>query len=37
MNSLMATPNAEGVTPNAEGVTPLPPSPVPEWLQKIMN
>ena len=30
MNSLMATPNAEGVTP-------LPPSPVPEWLQKMMN
>lgn len=29
MNSLSATPNAEGVTP-------LPPSPVPEWLQKLM-
>ena len=28
MNSLMATPGAEGVTP-------LPPSPVPEWLQKL--
>ena len=28
MNSLMATPNAEGVTP-------LPPSPVPEWIQKL--
>ena len=30
MNSLMATPNAEFVTP-------LPPSPVPEWLQKILT
>ena len=30
MNSLMATPGAEGVTP-------LPPSPVPEWLQNMMN
>jgi len=30
MNSLMATPNAESVTP-------LPPSPVPDWLQKIMD
>ena len=30
MNSLMATPNAEGVTP-------LPPSPVPDWLQNMMN
>ena len=30
MNSLMATPGAESVTP-------LPPSPVPEWLQKMMN
>lgn len=29
MNSLSATPNAEGVTP-------LPPSPVPEWLQELM-
>jgi cytochrome c nitrite reductase small subunit len=30
MNSLMATPNAEGVTP-------LPPSPVPDWLQSMMD
>ena len=30
MNTLMATPNAEFVTP-------LPPSPVPEWLQKILT
>lgn len=30
MNTLMATPNAESVTP-------LPPSPVPEWLQKILT
>ncbi len=30
MNSLMSTPNAEAVTP-------LPPSPVPEWLQKMMK
>jgi cytochrome c nitrite reductase small subunit len=30
MNSLMATPHAEFVTP-------LPPSPVPEWLQKILT
>ena len=30
MNSLMATPGAEGVTP-------LPPSPVPEWLQNMMK
>ena len=30
MNSLMATPNAEGVTP-------LPPSPVPEWLQGMVK
>ena len=30
MNSLMSAPNAEGVTP-------LPPSPVPEWLQKLMK
>ena len=30
MNSLMATPNAEFVTP-------LPPSPVPDWLQNMMN
>ena len=30
MNSLMATPGAEGVTP-------LPPSPVPGWLQNMMN
>ena len=30
MNSLMATPGAEGVTP-------LPPSPVPEWLQNMMD
>ena len=30
MNSLMATPNAEGVTP-------LPPSPVPDWLQQMMR
>ena len=30
MNSLMSTPSAEAVTP-------LPPSPVPEWLQKLMN
>lgn len=30
MNSLMATPGAEGVTP-------LPPSPVPNWLQNIMK
>ncbi|MBR3434944.1 MAG: cytochrome c nitrite reductase small subunit [Bacteroidales bacterium] len=30
MNSLMATPNAEGVTP-------LPPSPVPDWIQKMIN
>ena len=30
MNSLMATPNAEFVTP-------LPPSPVPDWLQEMMN
>ena len=29
MNSLMATPNAEGVTP-------LPPSPVPDWLQGML-
>ena len=30
MNSLMATPNAEGVTP-------LPPSPVPEWLHGMLE
>lgn len=30
MNSLSATPNAEAVTP-------LPPSPVPEWLQRMMK
>ena len=30
MSSLMATPNAEFTTP-------LPPSPVPDWLQKMMN
>ena len=30
MNSLMATPNAEAVTP-------LPPSPVPEWLQRSLT
>ena len=30
MNSLMATPNAEGVTP-------LPPSPVPDWLQGMLS
>jgi cytochrome c nitrite reductase small subunit len=30
MNSLMATPNAEGVTP-------LPPSPVPDWLQGMVK
>ncbi len=30
MNSLMATPNAEGVTP-------LPPSAVPEWLEDLME
>lgn len=30
MNSLMATPNAESVTP-------LPPSPVPDWLQKLLT
>ncbi len=30
MNTLMATPNAESVTP-------LPASPVPEWLQKMMD
>ena len=30
MNSLSATPNAEGVTP-------LPPSPVPQWLQKMIS
>ena len=30
MNSLMSTPNAEGVTP-------LPPSPVPEWLQGLLS
>ena len=30
MNSLMATPSAEGVTP-------LPPSPVPDWLQNMMK
>ena len=30
MNSLMSTPNAEAVTP-------LPPSPVPDWLQNMMN
>ena len=30
MNSLMATPNAEGVTP-------LPPSPVPAWLQNLVK
>ena len=30
MNSLMATPNAEGVTP-------LPPSPVPDWLQNLLS
>ena len=30
MNSLMSMPNAEAVTP-------LPPSPVPEWLQKMMK
>lgn len=29
MNSLMATPGAEGITP-------LPPSPVPKWLQGMM-
>jgi cytochrome c nitrite reductase small subunit len=29
--------NSLSSTPNAEGVTPLPPSPVPEWLQNIMN
>lgn len=30
MNSLSATPGAEGTTP-------LPPSPVPDWLQNLMN
>ena len=30
INSLMATPNAEGVTP-------LPPSPVPDWLQGMLS
>ena len=30
MNSLMATPGAEGVTP-------LPPSPVPDWLQNLLS
>lgn len=30
MNSLTATPNAEGVTP-------LPPSPVPDWLQNMVR
>ncbi len=30
MNSLMATPNAESQVP-------LPPSPVPEWLQKMLD
>ena len=30
MNSLMSTPNAEGVTP-------LPPSPVPNWLQGLFS
>ncbi|MBP3251091.1 MAG: cytochrome c nitrite reductase small subunit [Prevotella sp.] len=30
MNSLMSTPNAEAVTP-------LPPSPVPQWLQKMLK
>ena len=29
--------NSLSSTPNAEGVTPLPPSPVPEWLQKLMS
>ena len=29
--------NSLSSTPNAEGVTPLPPSPVPEWLQKLME
>ena len=29
--------NSLSSTPNAEGVTPLPPSPVPEWLQKALG
>ncbi|MBO4826165.1 MAG: cytochrome c nitrite reductase small subunit [Prevotella sp.] len=29
--------NSLSSTPNAESQTPLPPSPVPEWLQKMMN
>ncbi|MBQ6039050.1 MAG: cytochrome c nitrite reductase small subunit [Bacteroidaceae bacterium] len=29
--------NSLSGTPNAEGVTPLPPSPVPEWLQRLME
>ena len=29
--------NSLSSTPNAEGVTPLPPSPVPNWLQRLMN
>lgn len=29
--------NSLSSTPNAEGVTPLPPSPVPEWLQRLMS
>lgn len=29
--------NSLSSTPNAEGVTPLPPSPVPNWLQNLMN
>ena len=29
--------NSLSSTPNAESVTPLPPSPVPEWLQRLMS
>ena len=29
--------NSLSSTPNAEGVTPLPPSAVPNWLQRLMN
>ena len=29
--------NSLSSKPNAEGVTPLPPSPVPEWLQRLMS
>ena len=29
--------NSLSSTPNAEGVTQLPPSPVPNWLQNLMN